>query len=507
MEEENKKKRAVKKTVEKEENSTPKNNKEQTPKKRSNGAKKKESTKETGKKENPSKVNTSQEKKTTKVAKEEKPKKETPLAEEKTQVKANEEKKEKKIEKKEPEVIEVIVEKPSGFNVLEVVIIMFITLCFGGLLGSALTYAVANKNEIITSIPSELKEFVNTYNNIKEEYYEEVDEKKLLDAGIKGMIGYLGDKYSVYMDQETSEEFNEKVEGEYVGIGSEIRRMTDGTTIISNPFENGPAQKAGLQVGDVILKINGVEIGDKTLQQISSEVKGKAGTSVLITVKRGEEELEVTVIRENVEISSVYHKTYLENEKKIGYIRIDIFAANTTKQFEQALLELEKEEIQALAIDVRNNSGGYLSTVKDIASLFLKKGDNIYQLDTKGNIEIIKDNTNASRTYPVAVIINQASASASEILASAIKESYVGGEVVGVHSYGKGTVQKAYDLSSGVTVKYTIQKWLTPNGNWIHETGVTPTKEVTLDSIYYENPVEENDNQLKEAIKLLGEKE
>lgn len=416
-------------------------------------------------------------------------------------------KEEIKEESKEKEITPVVIEKKSGFNSLEVLIIMFITLCFGALLGSALTYASGCKEQIITTVPEELNEFLSVYESIKSEYYEDFDEEGLLESGIEGLFNFLDDKYSVYMDKEETESFNEEVEGHYVGIGTEIQRLTTGETIISNPFEDGPAKEAGLQAGDEILKVDGEDITGKTLEEISSKVKGKEGTTVVLTIKREEKEMDITVTRRNVELTSVTSKIYEENGKKIGYINISIFASNTTNQFERVLLELEKENITALAIDVRNNSGGYLSTVKDIAALFLKKGDIIYKLDTKGIVETIKDSTSTSRNYPVAVITNKASASASEILAAAIKESYENGEVVGTSTYGKGTVQKAQELSSGATIKYTIQKWLTPNGNWINEVGLTPTKEVKLDEAYYENPVEENDNQLKETIKFLSEKE
>lgn len=414
---------------------------------------------------------------------------------------------EKQVQEELTEPKEIVIEKQSGFNILEVIIIMFITLCFGGLLGSALTYAIGNNNKIITSIPEELKEFVETYEEITEEYYENINKDELLGAGIKGMINFLGDKYSVYMDKTQSDEFNEQVDGSYVGIGSEIQRLEDGTTIISNPFENGPAKKAGLETGDIILKVNGEDITDLNLTEISSKVKGKAGTIVNITIKRNEEEIEIPVTRGTVELTSVTSKIIEDNEKKIGYINIEIFAANSGKQFEKELLKLEAEGIDSLIIDVRNNSGGYLTTVTDIASLFLEKGKAIYQLDTKGKIEVIKDETKASRNYKVAVIINQYSASASEILAAAIKESYAGGEVLGISSYGKGTVQKAATLKNGATVKYTIQKWLTPNGNWINEKGVEPTKIIEQNPIYNEDPTEPNDTQLLETIGFLSGKE
>jgi len=399
-------------------------------------------------------------------------------------------------------------EKKKGFNSLEVVIIMFITLCFGGLIGSALTYAVSNKEEIITSIPVELNEFVNTYEDIIENYYEEIDHKELLNSGIEGMLDFLGDRYSVYMDEEATKEFDEQVEGKYVGIGSEIQRLEDGSTIISNPFEDGPAAKAGLQKDDVILKVNGESIEGLDLSEISSKVKGKSGTKVTLTIKRGEEELDVVVIRGEVEITSAIGRIIEMNDKKVGLIDIEIFASNTANQFEKELLRLEGEGITSLIIDVRDNSGGYLTTVEEISALLLEKGKNIYKLDTKGIVDVKKDSTKTSRSYPISVLINKYSASASEILASAIKESYSNGEVIGVNSYGKGTVQKAYKLESGATVKYTIQKWLTPDGNWINEKGVEPTKVVEQSEEYYQDPTDEKDTQLQEALKLLtGEKE
>ena len=192
-----------------------------------------------------------------------------------------------------------------------------------------------------------------------------------------------------------------------------------------------------------------------------------------------------------------------QDNKKIGYINISIFTSITTKQFKKQLAKLEDKEIDGLIIDVRDNSGGYLSTVTDISSLFLKKGQIIYQLSSKSGVEKIKDNTKESRSYPIAVIINKNSASASEILAGAIKESYKG-YVVGTKTYGKGTVQQVKKLSDGSMIKYTIENWLTPDGNWINEKGIEPTDEVELSKEYYENPTNENDNQLQKALEVVS---
>ena len=402
-------------------------------------------------------------------------------------------------------VREIIVEKKVGFNYLEVILIMIITLIIGGFLGGFVNQFVTKptKQESLT-VSHEFQEFLDTYEDIKENYYEEIDEGEMLNAGIKGMIDYLGDKYSVYMDEEETEEFNEQVEGKYVGIGTEIMQLEDGSVVVSNPFEGSPAAKAGLQAGDVIIRVNDTNVTGKTSSEVSNLIKKSADSTVNITVRRDDEEKTFTIERETIEIESVDSSVFDVNDKKVGYIYISIFAANTYQQFEQALEDLEKDGIDSLVIDVRSNSGGYLDCVTEIASLFLGKGKVIYQLDTKGIVEKIYDETKTKRDYPIAVLINSSSASASEILAASLKESY-GAEVVGVNSYGKGTVQRAYQLENGATVKYTIQKWLTPDGNWINEVGVEPTLRVEMNVDYYQNPSDETDNQLQEALKKVAE--
>lgn len=402
-------------------------------------------------------------------------------------------------------VREIIVEKKVGFNYLEVILIMIITLIIGGFLGGFVNQFVTKPTKQESStVSDEFQEFLNTYEDIKENYYEEIDEGEMLNAGIKGMIDYLGDKYSVYMDEEETEEFNEQVEGKYVGIGTEIMQLEDGSVVVSNPFEGSPAAKAGLQAGDVIIRVNDTDVTGKTSSEVSNLIKKSADSTVNITVRRDDEEKTFTIERETIEIESVDSSVFDVNDKKVGYIYVSIFAANTYQQFEQALEDLEEDGIDSLVIDVRSNSGGYLDCVTEIASLFLGKGKVIYQLDTKGIVEKVYDETKTKRDYPIAVLINSSSASASEILAASLKESY-GAEVVGVNSYGKGTVQRAYQLENGATVKYTIQKWLTPDGNWINEVGVEPTLRVEMNVDYYQNPSDETDNQLQEALKKVAE--
>ena len=408
--------------------------------------------------------------------------------------------------KKEVEIKEIIVEKKVGFNYAEVIVIMIITLILGGVIGSFITYlsrdTIKEDKKICSSIPSEMNEFLDTYENIMNNYYEKVDSNKLLDAGINGMLEYLGDDYSVYMNQEETEDFDEQVEGKYVGIGVEIQATENGV-VVNRVFDKSPAKEAGIQKGDIFIKVNGEDVLKLTPVKISEMIKKDEDQLVDVVIKRGEEEKTFNLSLKQVDIESVETDIFEVNGKKVGYIKLSIFASNTYQKFERKLLELEVNKIDSLIIYVRDNSGGYLSSVTDIASLFLSKSKVVYQLDTKGIVEQIYANSNTKREYDIVVLANKASASASEILAGALQESY-GAKVIGTNTFGKGTVQAAYKLKSGATVKYTIQKWLTPNGNWINEKGITPDIEVKLDDEYYKTFDKKDDNQLQKAIEELS---
>ena len=305
------------------------------------------------------------------------------------------------------------------------------------------------------------------------------------------------------MDKDETESFNEQVEGKYTGIGVEITKDGDGLVTIVRIFKDTPAAKSGLKVGDQFLEVAGNEVKDKTTSELATMIKNINDKEFTVKVMRDNKELEFTLSCEEVNIESVSGEILEKNGKKVGYINISVFASNTYSQFLSELSDLEVQGFDSLVIDVRGNTGGYLTTVTNIASIFLEKGKVIYQLDTKGVVEKIKDTTAMKKTYPIAVLIDKGSASASEILASALKESY-GAMVVGTASYGKGTVQRAYQLESGATIKYTIQKWLTPKGNWINEVGVEPTTVVELSDDYISNPSNDTDNQLQKALELLS---
>ena len=404
-------------------------------------------------------------------------------------------------EGQEPET-EVITIKKEGFSYPEMIIIMVIAILFGFLIGNVISFT---KGSFVSNeVPKELDEFVSTYKDLVNNYYEDIDKEELIDAGIEGMINYLDDPYATYFDENSSVTFNETLEGNYEGVGIEVTYQ-DEKIVITKVFENTPASKAGLEVDDVIIKINDDSVAGKSLTEAVKMIKESENKTVQITIERNGEEKTVSLTRTNIEVPQVSSKVIEHNNKKIGYIRIEVFSLNVSKQFEEALEKLSKEKVEGFVLDVRDNPGGYLGQVTDMLSLFMTKKDVIYQLETKDKKEKVYGNSkNAKYDEPVVVIINENSASASEILASAFKETY-GSPIIGVASYGKGTVQKTGDLNNGDTIKYTVQKWLTPKGNWINKEGVQPTKEVKIELQENEILTEENDTQLRAALDAIVE--
>ena len=414
-------------------------------------------------------------------------------------VKNNIDNRKKKKDKKKK--IGIFSKEKESYSFDEVFSITIFSLLLGVLACfSILTILNKGKNYFVLS--KELAKFVDAYDAIVNNYYKEVDKDKLVESAINGMVSSIGDEYTSYSDKDVTDNFNEAVNGKYMGIGALIMK-SENDLVIYKIFEDSPSYRAGLKDGDIILKLDDKDTKDMSVNDIASIVKNDGNKEVKLLVKRGEENLDITIVKDMVELPVVSGKVINHNDKKIGYISLSIFSSVASEQFNKQLVKLEKEGISGLVIDVRGNSGGYLTTVTDIASYFLKKGDIIYKLEVNDKVTVRKDKTKESRDYPVAVLIDKNSASASEILASSIKESY-NGYVVGTNSYGKGTVQQTLVLSDGSMIKYTIEKWLTPLGNWINEEGVIPTNYVELSSEYLNNPVFENDNQLNKALELVG---
>lgn len=394
-------------------------------------------------------------------------------------------------------------DEKTTYSFKEMLFVMVFSLAIGFFACFSL-YKIFNSGKDYRILSKDLSKLVDTYFALTDNYYEEIDKELLVDDAIKGMLSSVGDIYTNYSDTDSTTTFMETVSGSYEGIGCTVGQNDEGKLIVMELFKDGPAYKAGIKEGDVIKKIDGEDYTNKNTTDMANYIKKNENEKITITVERDGEEKNYEVKREKVEMPTVENKVYEKNNKKIGYISISIFSSITTKQFEESLNKLNDEKIDGLVIDVRDNGGGYLSVVTDIASKILSKDKIIYQLEKEGDIIKKKDNTKDSLSYPIAILVNSNSASASEILASAIKESYKG-FVVGTNTYGKGTVQQTTTLPDGSMVKYTVQKWLTPDGNWINKKGVEPTDYVELSKEYYENPIEENDNQLNKALDLVSE--
>ena len=390
----------------------------------------------------------------------------------------------------------------NSYSFSELFIITIISLLVGAFsCFSIITIMSGGRNYL--KLSKELSKFYDSYDILVENYNGNVDKKELVDAAINGMVSSVGDQYTSYVDTEGTNSFNQLVDGKYNGIGCLIQETEDKKIKVMQVYDNTSAYKAGIKVGDIIKKVDDKDssIGST---ELANYIKSSKNKSYSVTVLRDDKEIKFTLSKNEVEIPVVTSKIFDKGDKKIGYISISIFSSVSAKQFKSNLEKIEKEGIDSLIIDVRDNNGGYLSSVTDITSYLLPRGKIIYQVQkSNSKIKATKDKTIAKREYPIAVLVNENSASASEILAGAIKESY-NGYVVGMKTYGKGTVQQVSELSDGSMIKYTIENWLTPNGNWINEKGIDPTDEVELSDDYYKNPNEENDNQLQKALSLLS---
>ncbi|PMC36651.1 peptidase S41 [Bacillus sp. UMB0899] len=326
---------------------------------------------------------------------------------------------------------------------------------------------------------------------ISTKYVEEVDQEELLEGAIQGMLSTLDDPYSVYMDKETAKQFSQALDSSFEGIGAEVG-MSDGKVTIVSPFKGSPAEKAGLQPNDQIISINGENVEGLDLHETVLKIRGKKGTKVAIEVLRpnSKEKLTFDVVRDEIPLETVFGSTKDYQGKKVGYIEVTSFSENTAEDFKNTLSKLEKEKIEGLVLDVRGNPGGYLQSVEEILKQFVTKDHPYIQIEERnGDKKRYFSKLSKKKEYPVTVLIDKGSASASEILAGALKEAS-GYDIVGVTSFGKGTVQQAVPMGDGSNIKLTLYKWLTPEGNWIHKKGVEPTIKVEQPELYQASPLQ-----------------
>lgn len=341
---------------------------------------------------------------------------------------------------------------------------------------------------------------------IDEKFLGNIDEEKIRQETIRGYIKGLDDPYTEYMTKEEMEEFTSDVMGNFTGIGIYLTKdIEKNVVMVISPIKDTPAHKAGILPGDIITKVDGISYTGEQLTEASNKIKGKVGTKVTLEVLRDNKTLTFEVTRENIKVNHVESKL-LENN--IGYIEFNSFDDGCSKEFKNKLEELKKQNIKGLIIDIRGNGGGLVDEALDIADYIVEKDKTLLiTLDKDQNEEITKAKIDPIINVPVILLMNETSASASEILAGALKDN---GKVtiVGEKSYGKGVIQELLTLKDGSGLKITTNEYYTPNHNKINKIGITPDVEVVLSDELKEKLVleEKDDTQLQKAIEILKKK-
>ena len=334
-----------------------------------------------------------------------------------------------------------------------------------------------------------LKKYLNKY------YIGDIEEDKMVESAIKGYIEGVGDPYTEYLTKSELEEFITDVNGDYVGIGVYLAQDKEGNILVLLPIEGSPAEEIGIKTGDIITKVNDELCEGEELDTIANKIKGKAGTKVKLEIQRDDQKIELEVERRKVEMKYIASEVL---EGNIGYIRILAFGEDSSSKFEKELNSLMEKNIKSLIIDVRNNGGGVVESVLEIADLFTDKDDVLMieiDKDNEKKETISKKQTNIN--FDIIVLTNENSASASEILAAALKDNGKA-KILGTKTYGKGVMQEVIEIpSDGGAIKITIEEFLTPNGDKINEVGIEPDIKIELD----EEAI--TDTQLEKAIEIL----
>ena len=379
--------------------------------------------------------------------------------------------------------------------IMLIILVAFITFTittiflYKNIFGDTKYVLVSNDNGDLASDLARFRAIIDEY------YLGEVDDNKLKESAIKGYIEGLGDEYSEYITKEEYEEYKINIMGNYVGIGiyMSVYKDTDEIVILS-PIEGSPAEEAGILPGDIILKVNGIEYDGEHLDEASAAIKGEEGTKVKIEIKRNEEIINLEVERRKVIVNPV--KSEIKNGN-IGYIKLTSFDEDTSKIFKEKYEELQKQNINSLIIDLRDNGGGIVQEALTIADYMLEKDAKmLITVNKKENEEIEKSKYDPIITIPVVILVNENSASASEILAGALKDNNRA-KIVGTKTYGKGVIQELLTLKDGSAIKLTTEEYYTPNRTKINNVGIEPDELVEND----ENI--EEDLQLKKAIEMV----
>lgn len=384
-----------------------------------------------------------------------------------------------------------------------------------GLGGGVYWTSFTHDEQVESSEPDRAVEWAKiekAYSLILNQYVEQVDGDQLIEGAIQGMVTTLKDPYSVYMNKEMAEQFNEALDSSFEGIGTEIG-VEDGKVIIVSPYKDSPAEKAGLKPKDQIIKVDEKSVEGLDLYETRLKIRGKKGTAVTLEVKRAgsSRPLTFTIVRSEIPVDTVFSSLKKEGGQSIGYIELTSFSENTAADFKEQLTTLEAKGMKGLVIDVRGNPGGLLPSVEEIVGELVTKDKPFLQIaERTGKTQAFYTELSERKKYPIAVLIDGGSASASEILAGALHEAG-GYSLIGEKTFGKGTVQQAVSMGDGSNLKLTLYKWLTPKGNWIHYKGIEPTILVHQPDFFTVHPLtvktaferDMNDEQIQYAQAIL----
>ncbi|MBO8129651.1 MAG: S41 family peptidase [Peptococcaceae bacterium] len=369
---------------------------------------------------------------------------------------------------------------------------MLLTGVAAAVVGAAIIFGLA----VVTNY-KQVGNLVKVIHLIETQYVKEVPTSRLIEGALDGIVNSLDDPYSVYLEPETFKRFKEQMRGSFGGLGILVGIRGENQLTVVRPFEGTPADRAGLREGDVIVEIDGIETKNIDLETAVALMRGPVGTEVKLKVKRenNEDLLDFCITREEIQIPTVESRML---DDSIGYILLTQFAENTVIEFEQALEELKDRGMKALILDLRNNPGGNLSTAVRIADQFLAKGP-IVKIDYRQGEDQTYPADKKALDMPLVVLVNEGSASASEIVAGAVKDSRVG-TLVGEKTFGKGVVQTVFELDNGAGLKLTTARYLTPSGYDLNKKGIEPDILVPLPDDAGQ------DLQLQKAVELLQEK-
>lgn len=324
-----------------------------------------------------------------------------------------------------------------------------------------------------------------------------IDDRQLLQGALAGLVSGLGDPYSTYMTADTAKQFEDEISGSFEGVGMQVGYKEDKVTIIA-PLPDSPAEKAGLKAGDVIITVDTVDVSKLNLDQVIEKIRGKQGTTVIISIQRGTDlqPKTFTVVRQTISVDSVTAKTVDHNGKKIVEVGVSNFNQDTDRELRAKLKTLNAQSLNGVLLDLRNNPGGYLDQAVDVTSIFQDHGEVVSEVDRESQKKTLSVSGNAFLAdIKIVVLVNGGSASAAEIVAGALQDSGRA-TIIGTQTFGKGTVQDYQTLSDGSSLKLTIAKWLTPKGRSISELGITP-------DIVIEMPADSKDTSDPQRLKGL----